>query len=107
MDYVEAQPVSIVHKTVEQGLDEEMIEEMVKKHQVVTKQQDTVTKTVTEQHVTNEQIQHVVEERMVQNIQDINEEMKKNLQRQMGEISEQVYHRLEKRLQSERRRRGF
>lgn len=107
MDYVEAQPVSIVHKTMEQGLDEEIVEEMIKKHQVVTKQQDTVTKTVTEQHVTNEQIQHVVEERMVQNIQDINEEMKKSLQRQMGEISEQVYHRLEKRLQSERRRRGF
>lgn len=106
-DYVETQPISIVHKTTEQGLDEEMVEELIRKNQTVSQKQETVTQTVTEQHVTNEQIKHVVEERMVQNIQDINEEMKRSLQRQMGEISEQVYNRLEKRLQSERRRRGF
>lgn len=98
---------SILHKTVERGLDEEVLEELFRKQQKLVEKQETVTQTVTEQHITNEQLRHVTEERMVEELQDINEEMKKNLQRQMGEISEQVYNRLEKRLQSERRRRGF
>lgn len=100
-------PASILHKTVEQGLNEEILEQLLEKKQKLVEKQETVTQTVTQQHVTNEQIRHVTENRMVEELQDLNEEMKKNIQRQMGEISEQVYNRLEKRLQSERRRRGF
>ena len=39
--------------------------------------------------------------------EDITEMIQKGVRQQMGELSEQIYSRLEKRLQNEKKRRGY
>ena len=57
----------------------------------------TVSRTV------HQQTQQVVN----RETEDITEMIQKGVRQQMGELSEQIYSRLEKRLQNEKKRRGY
>ncbi|MBQ2830890.1 MAG: hypothetical protein IJF15_07760 [Oscillospiraceae bacterium] len=76
-----------------------------------TQRTQSTVKTVTEQDVTRRHTQEIdltqVEKKAVtQTAEDITELVNRTLARQMRTISDQVYRQREKRLQSERSRRG-
>ena len=97
--------VSIVHKEMPADVTEELLERME------TQRTQSTVKTVTEQDVTRRHTQEIdltqVEKKAVtQTAEDITELVNRTLARQMRTISDQVYRQMEKRLQSERSRRG-
>ena len=99
------QAVKIVHKEAPPQVTEELMEQLEQQ-----RTQSTV-KTVTNEEITRTQTHQVdlnqVEHKIVtQTTQDITELVNKTLARQMRTISDQVYRQMEKRLQTERSRRG-
>ncbi|MBQ3497391.1 MAG: hypothetical protein IJA73_04590 [Oscillospiraceae bacterium] len=97
--------VSIVHKEMPADLTEELLE------RIEAQRTQSTVKTVTEQDVTHRNTQEIdltqVEKKVVtQTTEDITELVNRTLARQMRTISDQVYRQMEKRLQSERSRRG-
>ena len=97
--------VHIVHKAVAPDVTEELLEQLEQ-----TRTQSTTT-TVSKDEVTHSQTHQVdikqIEQKVVtQTTEDITELVNRTLARQMRTISDQVYRQMEKRLQSERNRRG-
>ena len=97
--------VRFVHKQVTNEVTEELLEQLQQQ-----RTQNTV-RTVTEQETTQQTIHQVdvrqMEHQVVtQTTEDITELVNRTLSRQMKTISDQVYRQMEKRLQSERNRRG-
>ena len=52
-------------------------------------------------------VQQTVNRRNIQQIENIDEIVQQNVRKQLGKISDQVYGKIEKRLQTERKRRGY
>ena len=99
------QAVKIVHKEASPQVSEELMEQLEQQ-----RTQNTV-KTVSNEEITRSQTHQVdlnqVEHKIVtQTTQDITELVNRTLARQMRTISDQVYRQMEKRLQTERSRRG-
>lgn len=99
--------VTMVHKQEKQFLAEEELQEILdqsrkviqekKAEQVVINERNTVTK------VHHQEQTEVTEKHM----QDITRMIDQGVKRQIGTISDQVYHRLERKLSNEKKRRGF
>lgn len=98
--------VPTVHKAVEGGLPDELLERLEQQQRqqesVQTLTQQTVTRQTTSQTVVNEQSAELVQ----RTTDDIVEIVNRTLARQMGAISDQVLGRMERRLQLDRARRG-
>lgn len=99
--------LSLVHKSTEQQINQEMLKELIEQNrvtqgrQVITheegKDQSTVRRTVYQE---NRQLVN-------RETEDLTELIQKGVRQQMGVLSEQIYSRLERRLQNEKKRRGF
>lgn len=99
--------LSFVHRQTTNAVDEELIEQLMQERKlteqknIVTQQTREINQTVN----THETWQHV------QNIEQRNEDVanmvREDVRKQIGAISDQVYSRLEKRLQNEKKRRGL
>ena len=97
--------VNIVHKAVAPDVTEELLEQLQQQRTQSTVQSVTneeITRSQSHQ-VDVKQIEHKV---VTQTTEDITELVNRTLARQMRTISDQVYRQMEKRLQSERSRRG-
>ncbi|MGN0337166.1 MAG: hypothetical protein ACI4EE_06705 [Lachnospiraceae bacterium] len=99
--------VTLVHRSQEQQVDEEFVQQMIeqnnKVNRTVHKQNETVTNyDTTERTYTNVNTQQIVEQ-----TENVNELVRQGVQRELGALSEKIYHKLEKRLESEKRRRGY
>ena len=82
---------------------EQMIEQNNRVNRTVHKQTDTVTSYDTTEHTyTNVNTQQIVQQN-----ENVEELVRQGVQRELGSLSEKIYHRLEKRLESEKRRRGY
>ena len=97
--------VHIVHKEVAPDVTEELLE------QLQQQRTQTSVKSVSNEEITRSQSHQVdvkqMEHKVVtQTTEDITELVNRTLARQMRTISDQVYRQMEKRLQSERSRRG-
>ena len=98
--------IEFVHKTQEQAVDEEILEEIVRRNQSLQQQiteMNDVTKVehIHENHVQTTQIQQINTQ-----AQEIAQMVQQGVQSQIGSLSDQVYQRLEKKLSNERMRRG-
>lgn len=99
--------LSLVHKSTEQQINQEMLKELIEQNRVTqgrqaitheeVKDQSTVRRTV------HQETRHVVN----RETEDLTELIQKGVRQQMGVLSEQIYSRLERRLQNEKKRRGF
>lgn len=101
------QAVSMIHKQEKQSVEEEVLQEILeqnrrnvteKKEQEILQSQKSTITTVHRQEETR-----ITEK----NMQDITRLIDQGVKRQIGSISDQVYHRLEKKLSNEKKRRGF
>jgi len=99
--------IALFHKSTQQQIDQEMLESLMEQNRTTqgkrlvdheeVQDRQTVSRTV------HQQTQQVVN----RETEDITEMIQKGVRQQMGELSEQIYSRLEKRLQNEKKRRGY
>ena len=99
--------MELIYKETEAGLDEELLEELRSRNrnfretretrEEETQRQETVERTVT-QRTNRFQTDHS---------EEIAQLVSRNLQQQIGILSDQIYGKMEKRLDAERRRRGL
>lgn len=99
--------IDLVHKSQEQTVQEELLEEIESR-----RQRNRVIEEKTEEHQVTEKIQEreikqIFHEMKVDQQEEIARLVSQNLQQQIGRLSDQVYGKLEKRLDGERRRRGL
>ncbi len=99
--------VEMLHREQETNLDEEVLEE-IRGLQRTTRveNQQTIQQTI-ERNTTQEVINHRVNEFQTRQNEELVRLIDEKVQRQLGDISEQVYGKLEKRMDIERRRRGL
>lgn len=102
---LEVPAASMIYKQTPPPVNEELLEQLVQKQEVQVKKE--VTTSVSES-VIRQQAEVVKQAETMKNhsAQELQELIEKGITRQMGTISEKVYHRLEKRLEHERARRG-
>lgn len=100
--------IALVHRQqTENEITEEIMEQLLNRNRVM-ENQTRVTEEVTqnsrtlERRVTNQTTQEIT-----QQTDNLTELISRGVQGRIGDITEQVYNRLEKRLQNERRRRGI
>jgi len=97
--------VPIVHKTVENQVSDELLERLEQQNRKEEVRQ-TVDQTVTQETVSQTQINNLTQDVVAKTTEDITEIVNRTLARQIGTISDRVYSQMEKRLQTERARRG-
>ena len=99
--------IDFVYKT-EQILDrEELLEEIRMQTQKNLKTQQIEEQTVRNERDVRKVIQESVNHIQTHRTEDIEELVQQSMRRQLNQLSEQVYGKLEKKLQTERKRRGY
>lgn len=99
--------VEMVYKQEENTLEEEMLEEIRSLHQTNRVINEQTTEHIIEKNTTQEIINSRVNEFQTRQNEEIVRMITDKMQQQLGSISEQVYGKLEKRMDTERRRRGL
>lgn len=99
--------VELIFKQQETLLEEETLEELG----IRSRNTQMTRETREEQHVSEHQVEHQVKEVMKEILVDQKEDVARmvtqSLQQQLGRLSDQIYGKMERRLDSERRRRGL
>jgi hypothetical protein len=104
----DSETVSFVHKSVENYVDEETLENLREEIKRVQETSNRTIKEISENQTTeNRVVNNVTREVTEENDEEIQKLVNRTLRRQMDAISERVYTRIEKQLQNERRRRGL
>ncbi len=102
------QQVELFHKQNETAISEEFLEELTNRTNktIETQVVENTEKVVETSHV-NELITTKVNEMKVQQNREVERLINNNVKQQLSSLSDQVYSKLEKKIDSERRRRGF
>ena len=99
--------VTLVHRSQEQQVDEEFVQQMIEQNNRVNRTVHTQNETVTNYDTTARTYQNVNTQQVVEQTENVSELVRQGVQRELGALSEKIYRKLEKRLESEKRRRGF
>ncbi len=105
----EAQDVHLIHRLQEREVNEELLEQLMEQNRL----QSRSTQVNRTEEITTQTVNQTLERRQIQNqslvqeTENLSELIQEGVQRQVNALSEQVYHKLEKRLQNEKRRRGY
>ena len=97
----------LVHRQNETVFDEEFFDELKQQMQTNRIQTQESHETVRETRQVQEIVNNRVNELRLHQNEDLERIISQNVSRQLGSLSEQVYGRLEKRMDAERRRRGL
>ena len=98
--------IELVHKTEEQGISEEMLEEIRLRERTRREVHQEET-TVQQNRITQRTVEETVNHIQMKQTEDIEALIRQNVKKQLGNLSDQVYGRLERKLQTERKRRGY
>lgn len=101
------QYIELVHKTEEQLIKEELLNEIREQSQKTVKNTQTEETTMQNHREVRQMVQETVNRVQTNRVEDIEELVQQSVKRQLNHLSEQVYGKLEKKLQTERKRRGY
>ena len=99
--------IELVHKQEETTLEEEFLEEMRHIARTTKVDNEQTTQTLIEKNTTQEVINTQIHDFQAQKNEELVRMVTDKVQNQLGSISEQIYGKLEKRMDMERRRRGL
>lgn len=99
--------IDFVHKTEQTLNQEELLEEIRMQNQRSMKTQQTEEHTIRNERDVKKVFQESVNHIQMTRTEDIEELVQQSVRRQLNNLSEQVYGKLEKKLQTERKRRGY
>ena len=98
--------ISLVHREEEQ-INEELLETIRQRTQSVVREETHEERNIQKSSVTETKLQETSNHIRLEQTEDVEELIRQKLQQSLGRISDQVYGRIEKRLQTERKRRGI
>lgn len=99
--------VSLIHKSADYQMDQEFLERLLEQTRQ-TKEKTVVTAQETrEQELVRKTIHQQTQQEINRESEDLTELIQRGVQRQIGALSDQIYTKLEKRLQNEKKRRGY
>jgi hypothetical protein len=101
------QTVSLVHKEEEQVITEELLNTVKFQTQQTVREQTVENKTITEDTFVETNVQKMVHQATTQQLAGMEALIQQNVKKQIGQLSDQIYGKLEKKLQTERKRRGY
>ena len=99
--------VSLVHKQEEELITEDVLDVIRQQTQETIRMQTVDKKNIQEHKLVENNVQQVTNQVTTQQIVNMEELVQENVRKQIGKISDQVYSKIEKRLQTERKRRGL
>lgn len=99
--------VTLVHRSQEQQVDEELIQQMLEQNRTLSNTVRTQSETITNYDKTERTYNSVNTQQVIEQQEDVTELVRQGVQRELGALSEKIYHKLEKRLETEKRRRGY
>lgn len=99
--------VELLHRQTETTLEEEVLEEIRGLQRNTRVENRQIREQISESNLTQEIVNTKVNEFQTRQNEELNRLISEKVQRQLGDISEQVYGKLEKRMDTERRRRGL
>lgn len=97
----------LLHRQEETSLEEEMLEEIRGLHRSNRIENRQISEETVESVTSQQVINHRMNEIQTKQSEEIARMINEKVQRQLGDLSEQVYGKLEKRMDTERRRRGL
>ncbi|MCC8162089.1 MAG: hypothetical protein LIO86_02710 [Lachnospiraceae bacterium] len=101
------QELSLVHKSTESTLDEETLQELLAQNQTIRRDVETTKRVEENVQTQTTSVQRQTSRTEVEEREDIERLIQRGLRQQMGALSDQIYTKLERRLASEKRRRGY
>lgn len=101
------QRIELVHKQEETTLEEEMLEEIKGLRRTTKVENEQVTHQIVEKNTSQEIINTRINDFQMKQNEELVRMVTDKVQNQLGSISEQIYGKLEKRMDTERRRRGL
>ena len=104
---IRRQQVELVHKVDEQLVKEELLEEIRQQNQNTVKTVQTEETSVQNHREIQQIVQDSINKIQVNRVDNIEEMVQQSVKRQLNNLSDQVYGKLEKKLQTERKRRGY
>ena len=105
--YQKQREISLVHKQVQQNIEEEVLQKLWEENKALIEKQIN-NEVIHQEQVKITTVENKQEHQIIQkNSREITELINQGVKRQIGAISDQVYHRLEKKLSNEKKRRGF
>lgn len=102
----ERSPVHFIHRRAQDTLSEELLTRLEERRQTATHHQESTAETVRRQMTAQTELTQVSHQVAAETTEDITALVSRTLARQMGTITDRVYQQMEKRLQTERSRRG-
>lgn len=99
--------IELVHKQEETSIEEEVLEEIRGLHKTTRIENEQTTQQVIEKNASQEIVNTRINEFQTRQNEELVRMMTDKVQNQIGSISEQIYRKLEKRMDTERRRRGL
>ena len=99
--------VTLVHRSQEQQLSEEEIRQLMEQNRTEKHTVHTHNDIYTNIDTTQRQFTNINTQQIVEQTENVNELVRQGVQRELGALSEKIYHKLEKRLETEKRRRGY
>ncbi len=103
-----AERLSLVHKSQESVVDEELIEEIIQQNRRIEQQNNRIDTIVTKNETeTKTVIQHQQNNTVIEHVNQIEQAVQQGITGQMDEITEKVYNKLSRRLANEKARRGL
>lgn len=100
-------PVPMVYHTTESQVSEEILEELERRRKTVNNLETVVSEPETREMIHQAEVNRVNQQTAARTSEDISELVNRTLSHQLGVITEKVYGQMEKRLRSERARRGW
>ena len=104
---VRSQQIEFVHKKEEQLISEELLEEIRTQSQKTIQNRETEEITVKNEREVHQVVQEAINRIQTNRVDNIEELVQQSVKRQLNQLSEQVYSKMEKKLQTERKRRGY
>ena len=101
------QNIELYHKVAESNLSEEMLEEIKNVNRTFSKNVEKYTEQIEESTDVHRIVTNHVNHIQLQQNEELSTMIANNVKEQVGNLTEQVYRKLEKRMDSEKRRRGL
>ena len=100
--------IALVHKQqTENEITEEIMEQLMNQNRVLENQTRVMEEVTQNSRTVERRITNQTTHEITQQTENLTEMISRGVQGRIGDITDQVYNRLEKRLQNERRRRGI
>ncbi len=99
--------LALLHRVQETGIDEELLEELLRTSRQTNRETAERQELYNERNVVEQTVTNRVNERKLTDNEELEEILGRTVKQQLRGMSEQVYRKLEQRMDAERRRRGI